>query len=252
MPRQARKKSKSGIYHVVLRGINKQIIFEDDEDRRRFIETIGRFKNPNRYEVYGYCLMNNHIHLLVKETGDTIGESVKRICGSYAYWYNRKYNRCGHLFQERYNSEAVEDDGYLLMVLRYIHQNPLKAGIVQKIGSYNWSSYIEYTGTSNIVDTCFVMQMLSKDHEIAIDIFIKYTNEINKDKFLDLDKSVRLTDDEAKARLIKIGIQNISKLQYLDRKARNEMLGKAKAIEGISIRQLSRLTGISKNIIERA
>ena len=133
MPRQAREKSSSGIYHVMLRGINRQNIFEDDRDRQRFIETILYYKTISNYELYGYCLMDNHIHLLIKEKDESISKAIKRICSSYVYWYNQKYERCGHLFQERYKSEVVETEGYFLTVIRYIHQNPIKAGLVKTL-----------------------------------------------------------------------------------------------------------------------
>ena len=144
MPRIARIRSESGVYRIMLRGINRQDIFEDEEDIQRLLETIVRYKAICKYEVYAYCIMSNHVHLLLKETEDTISNVVKRISGSYVFWYNKKYERCGHLFQERYKSEAVESDEYLLTVLRYIHQNPIKAGMVKDISTYKWSSYIEY------------------------------------------------------------------------------------------------------------
>lgn len=144
MPRCARRKSESGIFHIILRGINKQNIFEDDEDREKFTETIKRYKEVSKYEIYSYCLMTNHIHLLLKETDEEISKAMKRICSSFVYWYNWKYERCGHLFQERYKSEAVETDTYLLTVLRYIHQNPVKAGLTKTSQEYNWSSYNDY------------------------------------------------------------------------------------------------------------
>lgn len=80
--------------------------------------------------------MSNHVHLLLKETEDTISNVVKSISGRYVFWYNKKYEPCGHLFQERYKSEAVENDEYLLTVLRYIHQNPIKVGMVKDISTY--------------------------------------------------------------------------------------------------------------------
>lgn len=91
MPRTARRRSESGIYHVILRGINRQDIFEDDKDRVRFLETIRSYKELSKYEIYAYCLMTNHVHLLIKETEEPIGKSIKRICGSYVYWYNERY-----------------------------------------------------------------------------------------------------------------------------------------------------------------
>ena len=132
MPRQARKKSNSGVYHIMLRGINRQLIFEDDEDMQRFIETLKRYKDECGYSLYAFCLMGNHIHLLLKEGEEPISTILKRIAGSYVYWYNWKYGRSGHLFQDRFKSEPVEDDAYFLTVLRYIHQNPVKARICKK------------------------------------------------------------------------------------------------------------------------
>ena len=130
MPRQARKKSKSNIYHIILRGINQQIIFEDSEDYTRFIETLDRYKAVSGYNVFAYCLMSNHIHMLIKAEKEEPDLIMKRIECSYVYWYNSKYYRSGHLFQDRFRSEPVETDEYFLTVLRYIHQNPIKAKLV--------------------------------------------------------------------------------------------------------------------------
>ncbi|PFG15085.1 transposase [Bacillus sp. es.036] len=113
LPRKARKKSSSGVYHVVFRGINRQTIFEDEEDKEKFLEILARYKTKSGIELYAYCLMDNHVHLLVKETEESLSMFMKRVSSSYVYWYNRKYRRCGHLFQERFNSENVESDAHL-------------------------------------------------------------------------------------------------------------------------------------------
>ena len=98
MPRKAREKSSTGIYHVVLRGINRQIIFEDDEDYEKLLDTLKEHKETSGYEIHGYCLMSNHMHLLIKEGEEDLGIVFRRIGASYVYWYNRR----GHLFQDRY------------------------------------------------------------------------------------------------------------------------------------------------------
>ncbi|MGV8145864.1 MAG: transposase [Alkaliphilus sp.] len=95
MPRAARRRSKSGIYHIVLRGVNKQRIFEDDEDAENFLQTIGFYKEKSEYKIYDYCLMGNHIHLLIKEVDEEFGISMRRIGASYVYWYNWKHQRSG-------------------------------------------------------------------------------------------------------------------------------------------------------------
>lgn len=107
VPRQARRKSESGIYHIILRGINQQQIFEDEEDSYRFLETLSKYKEQCGYEIYAYCLMGNHIHILLKEGKENLTLVLKRIAGSYVYWYNWKYRRSGHLFQDRFKSEPV-------------------------------------------------------------------------------------------------------------------------------------------------
>ena len=91
--------------------------------------------------------MSNHIHLLIREREDNIGMAIKRIASSYVYYYNHKYSRDGHLFRERFKSEPVNDMAYFVILLRYIHQNPVKAGIVENIKDYEYSSWGEYDGT---------------------------------------------------------------------------------------------------------
>jgi REP element-mobilizing transposase RayT len=140
MPRKAREKSKIQIYHVMFRGINGQIIFEDNEDYNKYIQIIRDYKDICEYEIYAFCCMNNHIHMLIKEGREELGIVFRRLGAKYVYWYNKKYKRTGHLFQDRYKSEPVNDEKYLLTVLRYIHANPIKAGIVNNISKYTWSS----------------------------------------------------------------------------------------------------------------
>jgi putative transposase len=251
MPRYAREKSKSGIYHIMLRGINRQDIFEDDEDRQRFIETIKQYKTVNKYEIYGYCLMSNHVHLLLGEKEESLSQAIKRICGSFVYWYNWKYGRCGHLFQERYKSETVEDERYFITVLRYIHQNPVKAGLSRNTGEYIWGSYNEYIKKETITDVNTALEMFSSDRIKAVEQFQKYMNEPNEDKCLEYEEKRKITDNEVKIYLTELGVSNISDLQQSEKNKRNEIIKSMKSIEGITIRQLSRRTGISKSVIDR-
>ena len=116
MPRQARRQSESGIYHIMLRGINQQQIFEDEEDNQKFVEVLKDCKLISGFKVYAYCLMGNHIHLLLKAENENLEQIFKRIGARYVYWYNWKYRRRGHLFQDRFKSEPVEDDAYFLQI----------------------------------------------------------------------------------------------------------------------------------------
>ncbi len=247
MPRQARKKSESGIYHVMLRGINQQQIFEDEEDNEKFLQVLRDCKAVSEFKLFAYCLMGNHIHLLLKEEKEPIEQVFKRICGRYVYWYNVKYQRVGHLFQDRYKSEPVEDNGYFLTVIRYIHQNPVKAGICKEIGDYKYSSYRDYRAELGLVDTDFVFEMISKKE------FERYNHEVNSDKCLEnvAIPKVRVTDERAKKFIEDISrCKTISEFQCLDSKSRDSFIAIFKQ-KGLSIRQISRLTGISYSVIQR-
>ncbi|MGR6836949.1 transposase [Syntrophomonas erecta] len=252
MPRRARQRSNTGIYHLMLRGVNRQNLFMEDEDRLKFMETIRRYKQVSNYELYAYCLMNNHVHLLVKENKESISITIKRISGSYVLWYNKKYSRCGHLFQERFRSEAVETDAYFLTVLRYIHQNPVKAGIAKEARFYRWSSYHEYIENAGIIDIEFGLNMFSENKKTAKKLFEQYTNEINNDQCLDdHEKPLTVTDTEVIEWLKKLGIPNIGELHRLDKPERDKLIRELKKMPGISIRQLARIIGISKSMIGR-
>ena len=235
----------------MLRGINRQAIFEDDEDIQRLLETIERYKEICKYELYAYCIMSNHVHLLMKETEETISNAIKRISGSYVFWYNKKYERSGHLFQERYKSEVVDNDEYFLTVVRYIHQNPIKAGLVKDIKAYEWSSYNEYINETFVINKDFVLEMLSIDKKKAVEMFSKFNCQKNNDMCLEDDEKVKVSDIELRDKFAQLGIINASEVKQLEKSKRNDILKNLKSIEGVTIRQLSRVTGISKSVINR-
>jgi REP element-mobilizing transposase RayT len=150
MPRIGRAQSGTGIYHVMLRGINRQDLFEEPDDYCAFIRILSAL--PQRKSVvaafpvctchiYAYCLMPNHVHLLVCEKDWKVGEIVKSIASSYAFYYNKKYGRVGHLFQDRFRSEPCNDATYFITLFRYIHQNPVKARLVDSARDYKYSSW---------------------------------------------------------------------------------------------------------------
>ncbi len=194
MPRSARKVSKTGIYHVMLRGINKQDIFEDDEDYIRFLTVVRECKDISDFELYAYCLMTNHVHFLLKTVEEPLEMIFKRIGCRYVYWYNLKHQRSGHLFQDRYKSEIIENESYFLTVLRYIIQNPMKAGIEAAPGNYPWSSYKSYLGKADrLTDTGFAQGMFRSAEEL-----IKFLNLKEESEFMDIrEKPGGITDEKA-------------------------------------------------------
>jgi REP element-mobilizing transposase RayT len=253
MPRKAREKSKSGIYHIMMRGINRQCIFEDEEDCTKFLRVLEQYKDKCGYEIYAYCLMGNHVHLLLKVGEEPLEQVMRRICGSYVYWYNLKYDRIGSLFQDRFKSEPIEDEAYLLTVLRYIHQNPLTAGLVKDIEKYKWSSYSEYVEKVKLVNIDYVLEMLNEDRGKAIKIFIKYNHELNNDVCLDMSEKNRITDEEARTIIKKVcNIRNVTEMQTFDILTRDKYLKELKEKYCLSVRQLERLTGINRGVVLKA
>ena len=250
MPRVARKISNSGLYHVVMRGINRQTIFEDAEDYEKFLSLLLWYKEKCKYRIHAWCLMDNHVHLLIEVLGDPISIVFKKIGTNYATYFNTKYQRVGHLFQDRFRSEPVEDDTYFLQVLRYIHMNPVKAGMCENPQDYEFSSYREYIGDSNsqITDTRMALSML------GLPEFIRYTLTQNDDVFLDVSDKVgsKLTDEAARAVIKELtGCKNVAEFQMLNNYQRDAAL-KEIIKQGVAVNQAARLTGWSRPVIRRA
>lgn len=246
MPRTARKKSKSGIYHIILRGINKQTVFYDDEDREVFLNRLKTVKEEKSYTIYAFCLMGNHIHLLVKEEEFEIGRIMQKILTSYIFWYNRKYERIGNLFQDRFKSEVVEDDSYLLSAVRYIHQNPIKAGLCQTVDEYKWSSHSAYLNDiKSFVNKTFILGILG-----GIDVYKRFMIEAETKTFID-DTALPFVSDEKIISKLNYILQKhkITSLTNLEREPQNEVIAMLRGIPGSSIRQISRVTGIPISIV---
>lgn len=247
MPRQARRKSESGIYHVLLRGINQQQIFEDNEDFEKFLQVLKDCKAISEYKLFAYCLMSNHIHLLIKEEKEPIEQIMKRIATRFVYWYNVKYQRVGHLFQDRFKSEPVGNDAYFMTVIRYIHQNPLKAGLCKDISAYKYSSYNDYFSNSDYIDKDFVFEI------IPFEIFEQFHKEIQNGNCLEIDNRtiIRVTDEQARKIIYKYSkCNNVSDFQKLNDKQRDKYIETFRK-KGLSIRQISRLTGVSFGVVRK-
>jgi putative transposase len=252
LPRKARQKSESGIYHIIMRGINRQTIFNEDEDYHRFLQTLKYYKEQSEYQIFAYCIMNNHIHLLLKPGLEPLEQIMRRICGKFVYWYNQKYERVGYLFQDRFKSEPVEDDSYFLTALRYIHQNPLKAGLVDDIEQYPWSSYRAYINRDKLVDFDFALKIFNNNRAKALEAFIAFNKQKTDEQCMDVEENKRFTDQEALTLItIVCKTSNLSELQKLDKITRDKYLGELKQ-EGLSVRQIARLTGINRGVVLKA
>ena len=250
MPRIARKKSETGIYHVIVRGINRQDIFHDDEDRKRYLDTLKKIAVEDIAKVLGYCMMSNHVHLIIKEGEAGISLFMKRLGASYAYWYNLKYQRTGHVFQDRFKSENVEDDRYLLTVIRYVHRNPVKAGIVNKPEEYTWSSCRAYYGYSeyppDLTHVYLVLDIFACQKEQAREKMQMFEAENSEDGCLEDTKNTKFHDDKAFNLIIEqLPGGSIPSLHQIPQIERRAIIKRLKSIEGISIRQIVRITGLT-------
>ena len=243
----------SGVYHVMLRGINKSDIFHDRMDYVKFRKLLELAVNPidelghpmpPRCQFFAYCMMTKHVHLLVKEKSDDIATLIKRIGGSYAQYYNLKYERVGHVFQDRFKSEPVENDAYFITLLRYIHQNPVAAGLTNDVISYEWSSWHEFLtkGTVPIVRKEDVLERISFDDLVAL------VNEPLPKTTVILEYNTtryRRSDEEVSTFLCEtFSLRTPKDLALYSSERIADIVYRAKDF-GASIRQLVRLTGIS-------
>ncbi len=182
MPRQARVKGEFSTYHIIQRGNDRKNIFLSDSDKNRYIDTLIKMKNKYNFLLYAYCLMDNHVHLLINDNGNDISKLIKSINVSYVLYFNRKYRRCGHFFQNRFISELILEDSYLLQVSKYIHNNPVKACMVKKPEKYIWSSYSDYgvNRKSDLIDTSKILDSISNISTKAVREYIKYVNQTDE------------------------------------------------------------------------
>jgi REP element-mobilizing transposase RayT len=250
MTRHARAASSINTYHIVQRGVNRQQIFEEDGDYKQYVSILSELKKIADYELYGYCLMGNHLHLLIKIKKDPLEIIFKRLGVRYASWFNHKYERSGHLFQDRFLSEAVEDERYLLSVLCYIHQNPVKVGLCKKPEDYPWSSCKAYLGKKEeLVNTGYILSLFSKNTTRQLSLYKEFMLEDKKEIILDYRADAGFKDEQLRERIASIsGVHNISDIQQLGPDKRDELIRTLKE-EGASLRRIARLTGISIGIV---
>ncbi|TFE04010.1 transposase [Jeotgalibacillus salarius] len=257
MPRESRKISQSGIYHVHSKGSNYQMIFYDDHDRNKFLMKLHSVKQVTEFELYGWCLMDNHFHLIIKVKEVPISRIMQKLNGSYAIYFNAKYQAIGSLYYDRFKSHEVENLQYLFTLIRYVHHNPVRAHMVQTPSAWHWSSCRDYYGYStphsHLLNHHKILQTFSSNPEQAIYRFTTF-NESPADKPRHLlTKKPVFTDQEA----IK-EIQNhiidppIHVIKYLPPTERKIVIRHLKTIKGISLRQLARILGTSLGVVRRA
>lgn len=246
MARRKRKISESGIYHVMVRGVNKEKIFFNDVDKKVFISKLKQYSQESKVDIHAFCLMENHVHILVGNASESVSIFMQKLLSSYVRYINTTQDRIGHLFQERFKSEVVEDDCYFKTVLRYILQNPQKAGIC-KMEKYRWSSYSAYFTNKSFIRIDYAISLFG--NKTALIRFIKSDNNDNCMEY-EMTSSEK---DMYSILMIKgiLGGYTISEFNKWNRGKQNEYIRKMK-FSGLSIRKISKICKVSENKVYRA
>lgn len=231
-------------------------IFEEDDDRIKLLQLLNAELREGGFEVFAWCLMSNHIHLLARGPFECIPNAMRKALSPYAKFFNRKYNHVGHLFQGRYSSIPVIDDQQLLETIRYIHRNPCEAGICH-YEQYRWSSYGAYIANTRTNATALLPCEVTLALEMlgGIEAFSRFHEDRTplKSEHSSAGASSTSPTDMAAKSLAEslLGTQRFSTLPSLGKVERDACLAILKE-SGLSVRQIERITGIGRNIIQRA
>lgn len=248
MARRARIESTTELYHVTMRGNSKQNIFESSIDRTRFLNTMREYSKEMETAVLVYCLMDNHVHMLLQTAKPRMSMMIKKMCDSYTYFFNKKYDRTGALFQERFGSRPIESEEDLHCVIRYILNNPVKAGMRKRAAGYQWSSYAEYAEEGIYCEAGKLLEMVG-----GYDAFLMLMSVSDEnDERVEVGREMRINDIQATEIIDEVmkGIP-VSRLMRYPRETRNEYLRVMKS-RGLTVRQIERLTGVGRGIVQRA
>ena len=199
MPRVARLKDENSIYHIMFRSISEIMLFKEDSDKLRYLSLIKKYQIKYQFKLYAYCLMDNHGHLMIDVNGGDISRIMHSINFCYAMYFNRKYNRHGHVFQDRFKSKIVKDDNYLITLSAYIHNNPKDIPKYSaNLEEYRFSSLGEYIRNDNefeIIDKSFLEDTLNLKNRKNVGKYLELVYKCDDlDKDIDIEFEVKETE----------------------------------------------------------
>lgn len=249
MPRRARKNLNTSFFHVITQGINKEYIFDKDTYKRKYLKIVKEAKEQYYLDIVAYAIMSNHCHFLIyTENIQNLSSFMKKVNEDYARYYNYKENRVGYVFRNRFLSEPITDRKYLLQCISYIHNNPVKAKIVNKCEDYKYSSYNDFIKSTGFIDKK-IIELIFGSKKLDVNLykelhmrksrnFLEFDNMLEEEMeeiILELEQKYNKKWDE----IIKTG-ENIKELVYIIKERVN-----------ISNRELSKHLKIDRNAINR-
>lgn len=219
MPRLARKDLNTCFLHVMVQGVNKEYIFNKKEYIEKYLSVINKNKKDFDFTIIAYCIMNNHAHFLIySENIVDFGKFMQKTNLQFATMYNKENNRCGVLFRNRYRTEGIYDERYLINCIKYIHDNPVNAGMVAQSKDYKYSSYNDYANNCGISKSEIMIKVFGKDCN-----YKNLFNEVNMKPYIDVEE----TSIEDIKKYITDGIkefEQINSVNIIDILSRREIL----------------------------
>ena len=179
MPRPLRLEAEGAVYQVIAMGNERKLVFRDDRDRQEYLDRLNRYRERFGLHLLAYCLMGNHFHLAVERGPAKLSRVMLALQSGYTQWFNRRHGRVGHLFQGRYKAFLVEQERYLLALVRYIHRNPVEAGLARRPQDYAWSSdrYYRRGQGPEWLDADHVLPLLGPTRRVAVARYRKLMGE---------------------------------------------------------------------------
>lgn len=255
MPRSARKESKTGYYHVIMRGNNRNWIFSRVHYKLEFLNLLKKQEEDGLIEIAAWCIMDNHVHIILKADIKKMSLAIKKINIKFAMKYNQKEKTIGHVFQDRFKSEPIETDKYLLQVLRYVHNNPVKAKMVKSIKEYKWSSYNSYFSNKEIKQYKQISFILSY-FDNNMKQFTKFHLETDNNEYLEIKEDLEKSRNENAQSIISSycnekGVTNLKQIKYSERYI-NEIIENLIRRSRLSLRSIASFLEIPYSMVQQA
>lgn len=253
MARGSRKESKTGYYHVMARGNNREMIFKKSSEKQYYLEQLQHKVDEGGISLVAYCLMDNHVHVLIYSDLESMTQALKSINIKFASRYNSEYERVGHVFQDRYKSEVINTDGNLINVMRYIHNNPVKAKMVLRAADYKWSSYRAYIGEKDKLIDLKKKKMIVDMFSGSIEEYEQFHLKEETDEFLEVKEDLEREREERASKIIgkyckKYRVKTVIEL-HESRKIVEEIIIELIKKSNLSHRRIAELTGITRGVV---